>query len=139
MIGPILVGCGALMAGVRIATCFVPPCASGGKRKDLVADKSEKKVNDVILNNLGGDSFQETKIHNGAKDSYRSPHMKYRRYSRRGIEKLKKNIGNSRSPNSNNFLKNPMSDDDSSSSTFSDSEDKVPPFLSAEAQKNEVV
>ena len=126
MIGPGLVGFGLVLTLIRIISCTLPACYN----KREVAEMIKKEANGVIKNNLANEIV-------GAKVT---PSLNGKIYLNKHVRHHKK-LGDNGTNRCEKTLKKmtrrqPSEEDDlSSSSTFSDTEDNIPSFLTAPKEK----
>ena len=125
LIGPGLVGCGLVLTIIRIISCTLPACY----QKREVVRKIKEEANGVIKNNLDNENLHKlasagTKVNPSVNG--KTSGNKYGRHSKKfgdihnGCDRSERKVARKQSS---------CEDDMSSSSTFSDTEDRIPPFL----------
>jgi len=111
LIGPLLVVTGLAMTVARIVMCTVPECYNYGERKEIKDSAKHHQIREESEQNPGKQPVQS--LMNGRTVYEKSPCS-----LKKSAEKIE-----------NNKRIEDYEDDLSSSSTFSDSEEKVPDFL----------
>jgi hypothetical protein len=130
LIGPGLIGCGLVLTVIRIISCTLPACYN---KKTVVVEKIKEEANGVLKNNLENENIQKlpdacAKAHSSENGKTVVKQNQTVGEIKNSTERTKKKI----------VRKNSSCDDDmSSSSTFSDTEDHIPPFLAEMKDKIE--
>ena len=132
MIGPGLVGCGLVLTIIRVISCTLPACYN----KRGVAEKIKEEANGVIKNNLDNENLQilaNTGIKVTSSLNGKPSLNKHVRHHK----KLGDNVTNRCEKTQKKMTRRQLSEEDdlSSSSTFSDTENNIPPFLTAAKDK----
>ena len=132
MIGPGLVGCGLVLTIIRVISCTLPACYN----KRGVSEKIKEEANGVIKNNLDNENLQilaNTGIKVTPSLNGKISLNKHVRHHK----KLGDNVTNRCEKTQKKMRRRQLSEEDdlSSSSTFSDTEDNIPPFLTAAKDK----
>ena len=123
LIGPGLVGCGLVLTVIRIISCTLPACYD----KKEITDKIKEEANGVIKNkndedNLASERVKVTPSLNGNSLITKPP-----RHQKKLVESEEKSMRKITRQSSGE-------DDLSSSSTFSDTEERIPPFLASKGK-----